>query len=128
MLSSIVDYRSRLRILSNQLSEAKVMNRRVFERLVRKSVKSYLYVVDKIDSNTKENAFRKAVSKLTLLQRTIDNFKLNRILRIDLLKIFRNDLSNKSFFKRSQNHRININDARSMNKFLYEFFKKQNDE
>ena len=128
VLSSIVDHRSRLRILSNQSSEAEVVSRRVFERLVRKSAKSYLYVVRKIDSSTEENAFRKAVSELASLQRTIDNLRLNRILRIDLLKIFRNDLSNKSSSKRSQNYRIDIDDARSMNKFFYELFKKQNDE
>ena len=104
------------------------MNRRVFEKLVRKSAKSYLYVVRKIDNNTEENAFKEAVSKLASLQRTIDNFRLNRILRIDLLKIFRNDLSNKSSSKRSQNHRIDTDDARSMNKSLYKLFKKQNDE
>ena len=124
MLSNIIDYRSRLRILNNQLLKVEVVSKRVFERLVRKSAKSYLYVVREIDNNIEKNTLKKIVLKLASLQRIIDNLKLNRILRIDLLKIFRNDLSNKLFSKRSQNNRINIDNAKSMNKSLYELFKK----
>ena len=128
MLSSIIDHRSRLRILSNQSFKIEVMSRRIFERLVRKSTKSYLYVIRKIDNNIEENVFKEAVSELASLQRTIDNLKLNKILKIDLLKIFYNNLSNKLSSKRSQNHRIDIDNVRLMNKSLYKFFKKQNDE
>ena len=62
------------------------------------------------------------------IQHIIDYSKLNKTLKIDMLKIFRNDLSNKLFSIKSQNHIIDIDDVKSINKFFYNFFKKQQNE
>ena len=63
--------------------------------------------------------------KLICLNKNKRISKLNKTLKIDMLKIFRNDLSNKLFSKKSQNYIIDINDVKSINKFFYNFFKKQ---
>ena len=107
--------RSRLQILDNQSSEAEKVERRVFEKLLRKDAETFLYVI-------RDEEF---ILELTFIQQIIDNSKLNKALSFDLLNVFRNDLSNASSSKRSQNHNIDIDDARSINKFSYELFKKQ---
>ena len=65
---------------------------------------------------------------MILIQYIIDYSKLNKTLKIDILKVFRNDLSNKSFSKKSQNYIIDIDNVKSINKSFYIFFKKQQNE
>ena len=117
LLSDMNARRSRLQILSNESLEAKVISRRVFERLIRKETKIYLYVVR--DSKTEIFEFVKTSEELASIQQTIEHSELNRTLSLDLLKIFRSDLSNESFSKRSKNHSIYTDDARFVNKSSY---------
>ena len=84
----------------------------------------YLYVIRK----KIKKKIVKSSKKLISIQYIIDHSKLNKALRIDILKIFRNDLSNKSFSKKSQNHIIDIDNVKSINKSFYNFFKKQQNE
>ena len=121
LLASMKNHSFRLQILENQSFEVQVVKRRAFERLIRKNAQVYLYVVRIVDQE-----IVKSFEKFAFIQHTIDNAKLNRILNFDVLKnVFRNDFSNKSLSKRSQNHRIDIEDVKSVNKFSYELFKKQ---
>ena len=121
LFASMKNHNSRLQILENQSFEAQIVKRRAFERLIRKNAQVYLYIVRIVDQKVV-----KSFEKLAFIQHIIDNAKLNRILSFDVLKnVFRNDFSNKSFSKKSQNHRIDIEDVKSINKFSYEFFKKQ---
>ena len=124
LFSSISNDRSYLQILENQLSKTQILDKRVFERLVRKNATFYLYVVRK----KVKKKIVKSSKKLISIQYIIDHSKLNKALRIDILKIFRNDLSNKSFSKKSQNHIIDIDNVKSINKSFYNFFKKQQNE
>ena len=121
LLANMKNHNSRLQILENQSSETQIVKRRAFERLIRKNAQIYLYVV-----RTADQKIVKFSEKFAFIQHTIDNAKLNRILNFDVLRnVFRNDFSNKSLSKRSQNHRIDTENAKSINKFSYEFFKKQ---
>ena len=121
LLTSMKNHNSRLQILENQSFEIQIVTKRVFERLIRKNVQIYLYVVRIIDQE-----IVKSFEKFAFIQHTIDNAKLDRVLNLDVLrKIFKNDLSNQSSSKRSQNHRIDTENAKSINKFSYELFKKQ---
>ena len=124
LLANMKDHNSRLQILENQSFEVQIVTRRVFERLIRKSVQTYLYVV-----RTTDQEIVKSSEKLVFIQHTTDNAKLNRVLNFDVLrKIFRNDLPNQSLSERSQNHRIDTENAKSINKFSYGLSKKQLDE
>ena len=121
LLASMKDHNSRLQIFENQSFEVQVVTRRAFERLIRKSAQVYLYVVRIIDQE-----IVKSFEKLVSIQHTIGNAKLDRVLNFDVLRrVFRNDLSNQSFSERSQDHRIDIEDVKSVNKFPYGLFKKQ---
>ena len=121
LFASMKNHSSRLQILENQSFEIQIVTRRVFERLIRKSAQIYLYVV-----RTTDQEIVKSFEKFAFIQHTIDNAKLNRVLNLDVLKkIFRNDFSNQSFSKKSQNHRIDIENVKSINKFSYELSKKQ---
>ena len=121
LLANMKNHNSRLQILENQSFKVQVVKKRVFERLIRKNAQVYLYVVRTVDQK-----IVKSFEKLVLIQHIIYNAKLNRILNFDVLKnVFKNDFSNKLFSKKSQNHRIDIENAKSINKFSYELFKKQ---
>ena len=121
LLASMEDHSSRLQILENQSSGAQVVTRRAFERLIRKSAQVYLYVV-----RTTDQEVVKSFEKLAFIQHTTDNAKLDRVLSLDVLRrVFRNDLSDQSLSERTQNHRIDTGDARSVNKFSYGLSKKQ---
>ena len=81
-----------------------------------------MYVVRQIEENTKAT---RASEKITSFHRIIDYSVLNRKLRNDLLKIFKNDLFEQFSSKRSQNHNIDIENARSINKSFYELLHEQ---
>ena len=108
--------------MKNQLFVVKKINRRIFERIVKKNTKIYLYVIRKTNSN--ENVVEN-FTKLTLFQRIIEHSKLNKILKFDSLKIFKNNLFDDLSSKKSQNHNIDIDNVKSINKSLYFLFKKQ---
>ena len=121
LLASIKNHSFRLQIFENQSFEVQVVKRRAFERLIRKNAQVYLYVVCIVNRKVVKSS-----EKLAFIQHIIDNAKLNRILSLDVLKnVLKNDFSNKLSSKRSQNYRIDIEDVKSINKFLYELFKKQ---
>ena len=80
---------SHLQILDNQSSLIIKFKRCVFEKCVRKSAQSYLYVIQQIEENTKTTRTSK---EITSFHRIIDHSTLNRKLRNDLLKIFKNNL------------------------------------
>ena len=120
-----IDNQFKFKILKNQSFAAEKINRRIFERIVKKSAKVYLYVVRK--ANLNENVVEN-FTKLTLLQRIIEHSKLNKVLKFDSLKIFKNDLSDDSSSKKPQNYDIDTDNAKSINKSLYFLFKKQLDE
>ena len=65
------------------------------------------------------------LKKIISFYRIIDHSTLNRKLRNDLLKIFKNDLFDQLFPKRSQNHNIDTENVKSVNKSFYEFSHKQ---
>ena len=113
---------SRFQILNNESSRVDCVSRRVFERLIRKNVECFLYFIRNVEK------FAKMSKKLALIQRIIEHSKLNKTLSLDLLKIFKNDLSNQSLSIKSQNHNIDTSDARLVNKSSYSLFKEQQDE
>ena len=113
---------SHLQILDNQSSLIIKFKRRVFEKCVQKSAQFYLYIVQQIEKNTKTTW---TSEKITLFHRIIDSSTLNRKLKNDLLKIFRSDLFEQFSSKWSQNHSIDIKNARSINKSFYELSYKQ---
>ena len=113
---------SHLQIFDNQSSLIMKFKRRVFKRCVRKNAQSYLYVIQQIEEDTK--AIRTS-EKITSLYRIIDYSTLNKKLKSDLLKIFKNDLFKQFFPKRSQNHNIDIENAKSINKSFYELSHEQ---
>ena len=113
---------SHLQILDNQLSLIMKFERRVFERCVRKSAQFYLYIVRQIEKNTE---MTRASEEIISFHRIIDHSTLNRKLKSDLLKIFKSDLFKQFFSKRSQNHSIDIKNARSVNKSFYELLHEQ---
>ena len=120
LLASMKNHNFHLQIFENQSFEIQIVKRRIFERLIRKNAQIYLYVVRIVDQE-----IVKFFEKLALIQHTIDNAKLNKVLNFDVLRnVFKHDFSNKLFSKKSQNHRIDIEDVKSINKFSYEFFKK----
>ena len=108
---------SHLQIFDNQSSLIIKFERRVFERCVRKSAQFYLYVVRQIEEDTKTT---QTLEKITSFHRIIDHSILNRKLKNNLLKIFKSDLLEQFLSKRSQNHNINIKNAKSINKSFYE--------
>ena len=114
--------RSRFQMLSNEFFEIETISRRAFEKLIRKSAKCFLYVIRDIQINTKTI---KIFEKLASIQNIIEHSDLNKKLNLDVLFTFKSDFSNQSFSKRSQNHKIETNDVKSVNKLSYKFFKKQ---
>ena len=119
-----IENRSRLQIFENQSFAIDEINRRIFERFIRKKTKIFLYVVRKVDEDIVVDVFIELIS----LQRFNDHSELNKALSFDNLKIFKSDLFDESSSKRPQNHNIDIDDARSINKSSYSLFKEQNDE
>ena len=111
-----------MQILDNQSSLIMKLKHRAFEKCVQKDAQFYLYVVRQVEKNTKAT---RASEKITSLHRIIDHSALNRKLKNDLLKIFKNDLFEQPPSKRPQNHSIDIKNARSVNKSFYEFSHKQ---
>ena len=81
-----------------------------------------MYVVQQIEKDTKTT---RALKKIISFYQIIDYSILNRKLKNNLLKIFKNDLFEQFFSKRSQNHNIDIKNARSINKSFYEFLYEQ---
>ena len=67
----------------------------------------------------------RALEEITSFHRIINHSTLNKKLKNDLLKIFKSNLFKQLFSKRSQNHNIDIKDARSINKSFYEFLHEQ---
>ena len=100
------------------------MSCRAFERLIQKETKNYLYVI-RNTTTVKIFKFFKTLEELTSIQQTIEHSELNKALSLDLLKTFRSDLSNELSLERSQNHSIETDDARFVNKSSYDLFKKQ---
>ena len=78
----------------------------------------YLYVVRQIEENIKAT---RALEKITSFYQIIDHSTLNRKLKSDLLKIFKNNLFEQLSSKQSQNYNIDIKDVKSVNKSFYEF-------
>ena len=113
---------SHLQILDNQSSLIIKFERRVFKRCVRKNAQFYLYVIQQIEKDTKTT---QASEEITSFHQIIDHSILNKKLKNDLLKIFKSDLFEQFFSKRSQNHNINIKNARLINKSFYELLYKQ---
>ena len=113
---------SHLQILGNQSSLTMKFERRVFEKCVRKGAQFYLYVVRQIEKDTEVT---RASEKITSFHRIIGHSALNRKLKNDLLKIFRNDLFKQFFPKRPQDHSIDTEDAKSINKSFYELSHEQ---
>ena len=103
------------------------MNKRIFERLIQKKANFFLYVIRKTVTTKKKNIVENIINLISF-QRFNKHSKLNKTLNFDNLKIFKNNFSNKSSLKRSQNYNIDINNVKSINKFSYFFLKKQNDE
>ena len=120
LLANMKNHNFHLQIFENQSFEIQIVKRRAFERLIRKNAQIYLYVVCIVNQE-----IVKSFEKFVFIQHIIDNAKLNRVLSFDVLKnVFKNDFSNKLFSKKSQNHRIDIEDVKSINKFSYKLFKK----
>ena len=119
-----IENRLRFQIFENQSFVIDEVNKRVFERFIRKKTKIFLYIVRKTSNENVVEIFIELIS----FQRFNEHSKLNKTLSFDNLKIFKFDLLDESSSKRSQNHNIDIDDARSINKFSYFLFKKQNDE
>ena len=61
----------------------------------------------------------RASKKIISFYRIINHSTLNRKLKNNLLKIFKNDLFKQFLSKRSQNHNIDIKNAKSINKLFY---------
>ena len=119
-----IENRSRFQIFENQSFVIDEINKRIFERFIRKKIKIFLYIVRKTSNENVVEIFIELIS----FQRFNEHSKLNKTLNFDNLKIFKFDLFDESSSKRSQNHNIDIDDARSINKSSYFLFKKQNDE
>ena len=111
-----------MQIFDNQSSLIMKFERRVFEKCVRKNAQFYLYVVQQIEKNTKAT---QTSEKITSFHRIINHSTLNRKLKSNLLKIFKNDLFEQFSLKRSQNHSIDTENARSINKLFYELLYEQ---
>ena len=93
-----IDNQFKFKNLKNQSFIVEKINRRIFERIVKKNAKVYLYVIRKTNSN--KNVVEN-FTKLTLFQQIIEHSKLNKILKFDSLKIFKNDLFDDSSSKKS---------------------------
>ena len=69
LLSSILNNRSHLQIFENQSSKAQILDKRVFERFIRKNATFYLYVVrkkiKKKSSNRQKNWFQFNILSIT---------------------------------------------------------------
>ena len=113
---------SHLQIFDNQSSLIIKFERHAFEKCVRKDAQFYLYVVQQIEKNTKTT---RALKEITSFHQIIDHSILNKKLKNDLLKIFKNDLFEQFSSKRLQNHNINIKNARSINKSFYKLSHEQ---
>ena len=118
--------RSRFQMFNNEFSKITSMSRRAFEKFIRKNAKCYFYVIR--DVKSKKIEIVKIFEKFVSIQNIIEYLNLNKKLNFDVLFTFKNDFSNKSFSKRSQNYKIETNDVKFVNKLSYEFFKKQFDE
>ena len=111
-----------MQIFGNQSSLIMKFKCCVFKKCVQKNAQFYLYVVQQIKKDTKTT---RASEKITSFHRIIDHSILNRKLKNDLLKIFKNDLFEQFSLKRSQNHSINIKNAKLINKSFYELLHEQ---
>ena len=109
--------RSRFQMLNNEFFEIEMISRRAFEKCIRKNAECFFYVIRDIQINTK------TFEKFVLIQNIIEHSNLNKKLNFDVLFIFKNDFSNQSLSKRSQNHKTETNDIKSVNKSSYEFSK-----
>ena len=114
--------RSRFQMLNNEFFEIEMISRRAFEKFIRKNAKCFFYVIRDIQINTKTiKIFEKFVS----IQNIIEYSNLNKKLNFDVFFTFKNDFSNQLFSKRSQNHKIETNNVKFINKLSYKFFKRQ---
>ena len=109
---------SRFQIRNNKLSRVDCVSRRIFEKFIRKNVECFLYFICNVEK------FVKMSKKFAFIQRIIEHLKLNKTLSFDLLKFSKNDLSNQLSSIKSQNHNIDTNDVKLVNKLSYKFFKK----
>ena len=78
-----------MQILDNQSLLIIKLKRCAFKKCVRKNAQFYLYIIQQIEKNIKVT---RALKEITSFYRIIDHLILNRKLRSDLLKIFKNDL------------------------------------
>ena len=79
---------SRFQIFNNKSSRVDYVSRRVFEKLIRKNVECFFNFIRNVEKYVIMS------KRLFFIQRTIEYSKLNKILSLDLLKFFKNDLSN----------------------------------
>ena len=79
---------SRFQIFNNESSRVDYVSRRVFEKLIRKNVECFFNFIRNVEKYVIMS------KRLFFIQRTIEYSKLNKILSLDLLKFFKNDLSN----------------------------------
>ena len=92
-----IENRSRFQIFENQSSVVDEVNKRVFERFIRKKTKVFLYIVRKTSNENVVEIFIELIS----FQRFSEHSKLNKALSLDNLKIFKSDLLDESSSKRS---------------------------
>ena len=111
-----------MQILDNQSLLIIKLEQHIFEKCIRKNAQFYLYIIRQVEKNTK---MTQTLEKITLFYQIIDHSTLNRKLKSDSLKIFKNDLFEQFSSKRSQNHNINTEIARSINKLFYELLHEQ---
>ena len=114
--------RSRVQIFNNEFFETEMISRRAFVKFIRKNAKCFFYVIRDIQINTKTI---KIVEKFVSIQNIIEHSNLSKKWNFDDLFTFKNDFSNQSFSKRLQNHKIETNDVKFINKSSYKLFKKQ---
>ena len=110
---------SRFQILNNESLRVDCISRRVFEKFIRKSVECFFYFIRNVEK------FIKMSKEFAFMQWIIKHLKLNKTLSFNLLKVFKNNLSNQSFSIKLQNHNINTSDVKLVNKTSYYFFKKK---
>ena len=78
-----------MQIFDNQSSLIIKFERCIFKRYVLKNAQFYLYVIRQIEENTKAT---QTSEKITSFYQIIDYLTLNKKLKNNLLKIFKNDL------------------------------------
>ena len=92
-----IENRSRFQIFENQSFVIDEINKRIFERFIRKKTKVFLYIVRKTSNENVVEIFIELIS----FQRFSEHSKLNKALNFDNLKIFKSDLLDESSSKRS---------------------------